>query len=76
MDWCYQADLLALFDKTGFLSLFILVFMIIHFILILKYLGNPIIYVLLLIILPDFTLSVDYVYENVLEPSSKVRIVI
>ncbi len=66
--------LLALFVKPIFLVSFILVFMIIHFIFNTKISRNPIIYVLLFIIITGFTLSVDYVYENVLEPHQKDRI--
>ena len=66
--------LLALFVKPVFLVSFILVFMIIHFIFNTKISRNPIIYVLLFIIITGFTLSVDYVYENVLEPHQKDRI--
>ncbi len=66
--------LLALFVKPVFLVSFILVFMIIHFILNSKISRNPIIYVLLFILITGFTLSVDYVYENVLEPHQKDRI--
>jgi rod shape determining protein RodA len=66
--------LLALFVKPVFLIAFILLFMIIHFIFNTKISRNPIIYVLLFIITTGFTLSVDYVYENVLEPHQKDRI--
>lgn len=66
--------LLALFVKPVFLVSFILVFMIIHFIFNTKISRNPIVYVLLFIIITGFTLSVDYVYENVLEPHQKDRI--
>jgi rod shape determining protein RodA len=66
--------LLALFVKPVFLIAFILLFMIIHFIFNTKISRNPIIYVLLFIIITGFTLSVDYVYENVLEPHQKDRI--
>ncbi|MFT5753712.1 MAG: rod shape determining protein RodA [Flavobacterium sp.] len=66
--------LLALFVKPVFLITFIFLFMIIHFIFNTKISRNPIIYVLLFIIITGFTLSVDYVYENVLEPHQKDRI--
>ncbi|WP_339887588.1 rod shape-determining protein RodA [uncultured Flavobacterium sp.] len=66
--------LLALFVKPIFLVAFILLFMIIHFIFNTKISRNPIIYVLLFILISGFTLSVDYVYENVLEPHQKDRI--
>jgi rod shape determining protein RodA len=66
--------LLALFVKPVFLITFIFLFMIIHFIFNSKISRNPIIYVLLFIIITGFTLSVDYVYENVLEPHQKDRI--
>lgn len=66
--------LLALFVKPTFLIGFIFIFMIIHFILNTKISRNPIIYVLLFIAISGFTFSVDYVYENVLEPHQKDRI--
>lgn len=66
--------LLALFVKPIFLIAFILLIMIIHFIFNTKISRNPIVYVLLFIIISGFTLSVDYVYENVLEPHQKDRI--
>jgi rod shape determining protein RodA len=66
--------LLALFVKPVFLITFIFLFMIIHFIFNTKISRNPIIYILLFIIITSFTLSVDYVYENVLEPHQKDRI--
>lgn len=66
--------LLALFVKPIFLIGFILIFMIIHFIFNSKISRNPIVYGLIFILLSGFTLSVDYVYENVLEPHQKDRI--
>lgn len=65
---------LALFVKPVFLIAFILLIMVIHFILNTKISRNPIVYVLLFILISGFTLSVDYVYENVLEPHQKDRI--
>ena len=66
--------LLALFVKPIFLIGFILIFMIIHFIFNSKISRNPIVYGLIFIVISGFTLSVDYVYENVLEPHQKDRI--
>ncbi|WP_338376868.1 rod shape-determining protein RodA [uncultured Flavobacterium sp.] len=66
--------LLALFVKPAFLICCILLIMIIHFVLNTKISRNPIVYVLLFILISGFTFSVDYVYENVLEPHQKDRI--
>lgn len=66
--------LLALFVKPIFLIAFVLLLMIIHFVLNTKISRNPIVYVLVFILISGFTLSVDYVYENVLEPHQKDRI--
>lgn len=66
--------LLALLVKPIFLIGFIFVFMVIHYIINTKISRNPIVYSLLFIVITGFTLSVDYVYENVLEPHQKDRI--
>lgn len=66
--------LLALFVKPVFLISCIFLIMVIHFILNTKISRNPIVYVLLFILISGFTFSVDYVYENVLEPHQKDRI--
>ncbi len=66
--------LLALFVKPIFIITLIFVIMIIHFILNTKISRNPIIYGIVFVVISGFTLSVDYVYENVLEPHQKDRI--
>lgn len=50
------------------------VLMIIHYIFNRKITRNPIVYGLLYIAMAAFTYSVDYVYDNVLEPHQKDRI--
>ena len=66
--------LLALFVKPIFLLIVIGITTIIHFILNTKITRNPIIYLLSFLFLSGFVFSVDYVYENVLEPHQKDRI--
>ena len=66
--------LLALLVKPVFLIGFIFIFMIIHYIFNTKISRNPIVYALLFMLISGFTFSVDYVYENILEPHQKDRI--
>ena len=66
--------LLALFVKPLFVVAFVFIAMIIHFIFNTKISRNPIVYGLIFIAITGFTFSVDYVYENVLEPHQKDRI--
>ncbi|HBK82237.1 MAG TPA: rod shape-determining protein RodA [Flavobacterium sp.] len=66
--------LLALFVKPVFLLLALVIFTTIHFILNTKITRNPIIYLIIFTFLSGFVFSVDYVYENVLEPHQKDRI--
>ncbi|UOK43526.1 MULTISPECIES: rod shape-determining protein RodA [Flavobacterium] len=66
--------ILALIVKPTFLIGFVLVVMIIHFILNARITRNPIIYAVLFVAITGMVLSVDYVYENVLEPHQKDRI--
>ena len=66
--------LLALFVKPLFVVAFVFIAMIIHFIFNIKISRNPIVYGLIFIAITGFTFSVDYVYENVLEPHQKDRI--
>lgn len=66
--------LLALLIKPLFLILFVLVCILIHFFFTRRALRNPIIYGLSFIAAAGFILSVDYVYENVLESHQKDRI--
>ncbi|ESU21026.1 Rod shape-determining protein RodA [Flavobacterium enshiense DK69] len=66
--------ILALIVKPVFLIGFVLLVMIIHFILNARITRNPIIYAALFVAITGMVLSVDYVYENVLEPHQKDRI--
>ncbi len=66
--------LLALFVKPVFLLLALVIFTTIHFILNTKITRNPIVYLIIFTFLSGFVFSVDYVYENVLEPHQKDRI--
>lgn len=66
--------ILALIVKPTFLIGFVLVVMIIHFILNARITRNPIIYAALFVAITGMVLSVDYVYESVLEPHQKDRI--
>ena len=64
----------ALLVKWQFVILFALVVMLIHFFFTRRARRNPIAYTLVFIIITAFTYSVDFVYENVLEPHQKDRI--
>lgn len=66
--------ILALVVKPVFLIGFVLLVMIIHFILNTRITRNPIIYGILFVVITGMVLSVDYVYESVLEPHQKDRI--
>jgi rod shape determining protein RodA len=66
--------LLALFVKPIFLVAFVFVLMLLHFAFNTKISRNPIVYGLIFLVISGFTLSVDYVYENILEPHQKDRI--
>jgi rod shape determining protein RodA len=66
--------LLALLIKPQFLIMFAAVGILVHFFLTRRALRNPIIYILSFIAITGFILSVDYVYENVLEDHQKDRI--
>ncbi|CAM3509371.1 Rod shape-determining protein RodA [Flavobacterium saliperosum S13] len=66
--------ILALVVKPIFLIGFVLLVMIIHFILNTRITRNPIIYGILFVVITGMVLSVDYVYETVLEPHQKDRI--
>jgi rod shape determining protein RodA len=66
--------LLALFVKPLFVVIFVFLIMGFHFMVNTKISRNPIIYGLVFIAITGFTYSVDYVYENVLEPHQKDRI--
>lgn len=66
--------ILALIVKPIFLIGFVLLIMIIHFILNTRITRNPIIYGIIFVLITGMVLSVDYVYETVLEPHQKDRI--
>ena len=66
--------LLALLIKPQFLIMFAAVGILVHFFLTRRALRNPIIYILSFVAITGFILSVDYVYENVLEDHQKDRI--
>lgn len=66
--------ILALVVKPIFLIGFVLLIMIIHFILNTRITRNPIIYGIIFVLITGMVLSVDYVYETVLEPHQKDRI--
>jgi len=66
--------ILALVVKPIFLIGFVLLVMIIHFILNTRITRNPIIYGIIFVLITGMVLSVDYVYETVLEPHQKDRI--
>ncbi|WP_338410790.1 rod shape-determining protein RodA [uncultured Flavobacterium sp.] len=71
---CIFIFVLALFVKPVFIVSLILIFTIIHFIINTKISRNPIVYILTFLLMAGYTLSVDYVYENVLESHQKDRI--
>ncbi|ESU29624.1 Rod shape-determining protein RodA [Flavobacterium limnosediminis JC2902] len=66
--------ILALVIKPVILIGFVFVVMIIHFVLNARITRNPIVYALLFVVITATVLSVDYVYETVLEPHQKDRI--
>lgn len=66
--------ILALIVKPVFLNGFAALVMIVHFIFNTKITRNPIIYGLIFILITGMVFSVDYVYEEVLEPHQKDRI--
>ncbi|MGX7667467.1 rod shape-determining protein RodA [Flavobacterium pedocola] len=66
--------ILALIVKPTFLIGFAALVMIIHFIFNTRITRNPIIYGIIFIMISAMVFSVDYVYENVLEPHQKDRI--
>lgn len=66
--------LLALLVKPVFLVGFSLLVILVHFFLTRRPYRNPIVYTLVFIAITGFVFSVDYVYENVLEPHQKDRI--
>lgn len=66
--------ILALVVKPIFLIGFVLLVMIIHFILNTRITRNPLIYGIIFVLITGMVLSVDYVYETVLEPHQKDRI--
>lgn len=66
--------ILALVVKPTFLIGFVLLVMLIHFVLNTRITRNPIIYGIIFVLITGMVLSVDYVYETVLEPHQKDRI--
>jgi rod shape determining protein RodA len=66
--------LLALLVKPYFLIMCALMIIAIHYFLTKRVHRNPILYTLVFIAIAGFVFSVDYVYENVLEPHQKDRI--
>lgn len=66
--------LLALLINPEFLIPFVLVVMGIHYYFNKRIHRNPIIYGILALVMSGFILSVDYVYDEVLEPHQKERI--
>lgn len=66
--------ILALLVKPIILVGFAALIMLIHFVLNTRITRNPIIYGIIFILITGMVFSVDYVYENVLEPHQKDRI--
>lgn len=66
--------LAALFIKPVFIISFALISIIIHYILNTKITRNPIVYGLIFLLITGFIFSVDFIWENVLEPHQKDRI--
>ncbi|HSD15230.1 MAG TPA: rod shape-determining protein RodA [Flavobacterium sp.] len=66
--------ILALIVKPTFLIGFVFLVMIVHFIFNTRITRNPLIYAIVFVAITGMVLSVDYVYENVLEPHQKDRI--
>lgn len=64
----------ALKIEPKYIAVSILVIMIIHFLRNRKISRNPILYLLLFLIISGYVFSVNYVYNNVLEPHQKDRI--
>ncbi|MEW5676910.1 rod shape-determining protein RodA [Flavobacterium enshiense] len=66
--------ILALIVKPTYLIAFTTLVMVIHYIFNTRITRNPIIYGILFVVITAMVFSVDYVYENVLEPHQKDRI--
>lgn len=66
--------LLALIIKPWILVTFVLLFMLVHYIFNRKISRNPAVYGIVFVLITSFSLSVNYVFENVLEPHQKDRI--
>ena len=64
----------ALVVKPGIIIASILAIAALHFYLNKKITRNPLIYIILVVIMSAFVFSVDYVYDEVLEPHQKDRI--
>ncbi|UYW01336.1 rod shape-determining protein RodA [Flavobacterium agricola] len=65
---------LALIIQPYFLAAVILAVVLLHYFLNKSISRNPIVYGLLYLVIVGFTLSVDYIYNNILEPHQKDRI--
>lgn len=65
---------LALVIKPTFIIATIVIIASIHFYFNKKIKRNPLIYLILVVVMSTFVLSVDYVYDKVLEPHQKDRI--
>lgn len=65
---------LALVVKPTFIIASIVIISSIHFYFNKKIKRNPLIYLILVVVMSTFVLSVDYVYDKVLEPHQKDRI--
>lgn len=66
----------SLVVQPYFIALIAFLIMVVHFIFNKSIKRNPIIYTLLFFVITGFTFSVDYVYENVIEPHQKDRIAV
>ena len=64
----------SLVIEPSYIIIGLAVLMVIHYIFNRKITRNPIIYGLIFIVMAAFAYSVDYVYDNVLEPHQKDRI--
>ena len=64
----------SLVIEPSYIIIALAVLMVIHYIFNRKITRNPIIYGLIFIVMAAFAYSVDYVYDNVLEPHQKDRI--
>ncbi|MBQ0116693.1 MAG: rod shape-determining protein RodA [Flavobacterium sp.] len=66
--------ILSLIVEPVFLTIFTLIVMLIHYFFNRSIKRNPVVYAVIFVAITGFIFSVDYVYENVLEPHQKDRI--